>query len=133
MAASYRVPARYKASELLRITPVVNAGQPAANGVLRLESDERILQLQMRTLGRRSLAEVLQNPTLDLYRAERERTTLEDVMEQISADGDIQIRPVDLPRQNGTAAAIRISFSCPDKQKARAAVNQLTTLIQRQN
>jgi hypothetical protein len=132
MAASYRVPPRYVASALLQVTPVLDAAQPAAKDVVGHEAEDRVETFR-KGFGRHAIAQIVGN--LDLYRAERERTSLEDVMDRILDDGDIQIRPAEVPGRNGAAppVAFRVSFAYPDKAKAQAAVGELVTLLRQEN
>jgi len=131
LAASYRVPPRYVASALLQITPVVDPARPAAKEVVGREAGDRIGLLRQGVINRRDVARIVEDR--DLYRKERERTTLEDVIEQIGRD--MRIEPIDLPGRNGAAspAAFRVSFSYPDKEKAQAVVGELVTLLQQRN
>jgi hypothetical protein len=131
IAASFCVPPRYVASALVRIVPELDAGQPAAEDVVAREAENRIVELRKELVSRHSVAQLVQNPKLDLYRAERERTTLEDVMEQMADGGDIQLRPVDAPGSNG--AAFRVSFSYPEKEKAHAALEELLATLDQRN
>ena len=81
--------------------------------------------------GRDNILRILQEPTLNLYPAERERLTLEDIAEQMHNDEDLQILPVGTPDKN--SEAFRVSFAYPDRWKAQAVVDELVTMLRARN
>jgi hypothetical protein len=109
MAVSNRVPPRYVSSAVVRITPEVADGKTVAPEALQREAAEQIEELKVGAGGRDNLLRMVQLPGLDLYPTEREELPLEDVAEQMHDDGGIQLVPVQLPDQKGTA--FRISFA----------------------
>ena len=64
----------------------------------------------------------MQTPQLNLYRGERARMPMEDIVTQMRRR-DIQIRPV--ANSGGSPSAVEISFSYPDRQKSQAVVQAL--------
>ncbi len=94
--------------------------QYISTGAVRIESElgaeDRVPQAVTAALSRGSLAEIVQRPSLDLYRPERARVPMEDVIETMRK----AIRIVKNP--NGT---VEISFSYSDAAKAEATVRAL--------
>ena len=131
MASLYPLPPRYVSSAVLRVTPVVDAGQTTSRDVLQRETDDRIERLGHELTGRDNILRILQEPTLNLYPAERERLTLEDIAEQMHNDEDLQILPVGTPDKN--SEAFRVSFAYPDRWKAQAVVDELVTMLRARN
>jgi hypothetical protein len=103
---SFTLPERYVSSAVLRITPKAAAPQ-------------RLLMMQQEILSRISLAQVIQQPSLDLYTDERQRLPLEDIILNMRRN-DVRIQPVD-------DSSFRISFEYADRQKAQAVVRALVT------
>lgn len=112
-ALSFSVPNRYVSSAVLRIAPLPGAGE--GQMARKLDHMERVV------LSRTNLAGIIQRPALNLYKAQRARMPMEDVV-QVMRD-DIRISPVEMPASGGSSLAIR--FSYPDKYKAQAVVREL--------
>jgi uncharacterized protein involved in exopolysaccharide biosynthesis len=115
---------RYVSTAVMRFTP---AGQ-ADSG--RQKALDRLVELQQRVLSRKSLAEIITQPALDLYPEDRKRIPLEDVVENMRNKAlRIQVAPV----QNGGVLAFVISCEYPDKLKAQAVVRELVSRFCEQN
>ena len=100
---------------------------------LSQQMSERISAMQQDILSRTSLSELIQRPALDLYKKERERKPLDDVIETMRTK-DVHIQVVRLPGQGDRqASAFTISFSYPDRYKAQAAVSALVTRFMESN
>ena len=109
--ASFVVNQRYVSKAIVRFTPV-EAGQ---------YSPDRTAELTDLLLSRSSLAELIQK--LDLYRDERSRLPLEDIV-QTMRTRDLHLRAVDsMGRSDGLA--FEIAFAYPDRNKAQATVSGL--------
>jgi succinoglycan biosynthesis transport protein ExoP len=98
---------------------------------------ERLQQMETDILSRGSLSELIQKPSLDLYKKERQRVPMEDIVQDMK-NRRIQIIPVSDP--NGTAlvgaryaSAFQIRFSYTDRYKAQAVVRELVTKFTEQN
>ena len=90
---------------------------------------DQLVKLQQKVLSRKSLAEIITQPALDLYPEDRKRIPLEDVVENMRNKAlRIQVAPV----QNGGVLAFVISCEYPDKLKAQAVVRELVTKFYRQ-
>ena len=90
---------------------------------------QRLQQMQQEILSRSSLSELIQRPSLDLYRKERARYPMEDIIQDMRNKA-IRIQTVEV---NRTASAFTISFSYPDRFKAQAVVRELVTKFTEQN
>ena len=114
----------YVSSAVMRITPP-QISQEIVPAVLNAQMAERIGQMQQEILSRASLSELIQRPTLNLYRRERDSQPLEDVIERMRTR-DIQIGIINLAGQgNRPASAFRVSFAYDDRFKAQAVVQAL--------
>ncbi len=82
---------------------------------------ERVISMEQDVLSRTSLSVIIQDPRLGLYKRERARLPLEDVIQQMRTQ-DIGIRIMPQGKEN---LRFRISFSYPDPEKARATVQAL--------
>lgn len=85
-----------------------------------------IAALQQQILSRTSLSTIITDWRLDLYRSERSRQPLEDVIETMR-DRDLHFTPV------GASAAFTVSFTYRDPQKAHDTVQTVITKFQEAN
>ena len=74
-------------------------------------------------LTRASLREVIERPSLDLYREERGRNPMEEVIELMRRN--LQVKLV--------GNEVRIAFTYPDKEKAKATVAAITNKLMEGN
>jgi hypothetical protein len=81
------------------------------------ELPPEVLAMQQQILSRTSLSAIIADPRLDLYRSERSRQPLEDVIETMRRD--LHFSPA------GTSATFTISFSYRDPKKAHDTVHTL--------
>jgi uncharacterized protein involved in exopolysaccharide biosynthesis len=90
--------------------------------------------MQQEILSRTSLSELITRPALDLYRKERQRYPLEDVIQDMR-NKSIKIQSVQVAGAGNErlASAFTISFSYPDRFKAQAVVRELVTKFTEQN
>ena len=122
------LPNTYVSTAVMRITP----SQISANIVattLNQQLTERIMTMQQDILSRTSLSNIIQDPRLDLYKADRASKPLEDVIETMRTR-DVAIRIVELPGnivERRGASAFNISFSYPDAHKAQQVVQTMIT------
>jgi capsular polysaccharide biosynthesis protein len=87
---------------------------------------EAIGVMQQQVLSRTSLSAIITDGRLDLYRSERSREPLEDVIETMR-NRDVQITLA------GTGAAFTVSFTASDPVKAHDTVQTLITKFQEAN
>jgi hypothetical protein len=86
-----------------------------SSAVMRYTSDDQIAQIQQAVFSRASLVELINRPSLNLYRKQRQRKPMEDIVEDMRRD--IQVRQLKIA---GGARAMQITFASPDKEKAQA-------------
>jgi hypothetical protein len=120
----------YTSTAVVRITrPIIPAyllGSPAP-----APPAELFRQLQQRVLVRKTLQEIMQKPSLNLYPNERARRPLEEVIEKMR--GDIHIDELNVAAVPGHPSAFQISFSYADRYKAQAVVDELITRFVKEN
>jgi hypothetical protein len=117
--ASFAMPDRYVSTALIRARTKVE-GAPSGT-----KAADRLHELTVAILCRSSLSELIQRPSLDLYRAERGRRPLEGIAEEMRQQA---LRIEAPPGLNGLApAASRISFEYSDRNKAQAVVRKVVT------
>jgi len=127
-------PDTYISTAVMRITPPQVPDTLVPNTVTSQMGD-RLQQMQTDILSRTSLAEIIQKPSLDLYKKERTRMPMEDIVQDMR-NKSIKIVPLADPQGNARgryAAAFAISFSYTDKYKAQAVVRELVTKFTEQN
>ncbi len=116
----------YVSQAVMRITPS-QISDNIVSSTINEHLTERIQQMQQEILSRLSLSNIIQDPRLDLYKAERAKAPIEDVIETMK-NRDIKINIVDLPTGDRRgASAFTISFQYPDSHKAQQVVQTLIT------
>jgi polysaccharide chain length determinant protein (PEP-CTERM system associated) len=127
-------PDTYVSSAVMRITPQ-QIPERLIPSVVTQQMAQRIGQMQQEILSRTSLAELIQRPSLDLYKKERAKMPIDDIIQEMRAKA-IDIRMMDLPTAGGDrrfASAFSITFRYPDKYRAQAVVRELVTKFTEQN
>ncbi len=121
--ASFAVAPQYVSSAVISVTPQPDPVRPASQQEIRKRAAERVAGMEAEILSRTSLSQIVQDPSLDLYKKERSRIPLEAVLRQMRDNIRIHARP----SSNGGLAPIvfDISFSYPDQVKAQATVRVL--------
>jgi len=118
--ASFAIPERYVSTAVLRVA--VPEGQDAS-----ARAQEMIAQVMTRD----SLAEILQTPGLDLYRVERARRPMDEVLQRMRHDLQASALIGPLGKESGASrtTAFQITFQYADREKAqgcvRAVINKL--------
>ena len=93
--------------------------------------NEVFLELQTEILSRTSLSSIIQDPRLDLYKEERARIPLEDVIEHMRQDTQISR---DAPANTGgDYLPFHITFAYSDRIKTQLTVMALMTRFQDAN
>jgi protein tyrosine kinase modulator len=95
------------------------------------ELTERIGLMQQQILSRTTLSSIITDPRLDLYKEERAREPLEDVIETMR-NRDVKIVVDSVPGER-RASALSISFAYRNSTKARDTVQQLIAKFQEVN
>jgi hypothetical protein len=93
--------------------------------------NEVFLELQTEILSRTSLSSIIQDPRLDLYKSERARMPLEDVIERMRLD--LQISRDAPANTGGDYLPFHITFAYADRLKAQQTVMALMTKLQDAN
>ena len=115
---SFTIPERYVSTSVMRLSP---DGPVADRGAA-----QRYFELQQEILSTASLAELIQRPSMDLYRGQRDRHPIEEVVNQMRRD--IGILPATGARRAfDPIAAFSVSFESSDPHKAQAVVRELIT------
>ena len=123
---SFVIPDRYVSTAVLRPVPFPGGGVRTARG--EIEYTARLRQLTQDVLSRGSLTELIQRPWLDLYRRQRQRCPLADVVDDMR-NRDIRIAPTPSVGFAGPdrLTSFEISFEYPNYLKAQAVVRDLVT------
>lgn len=129
---SFREPARYISTAVMRITAQPDPAQRSPEEEASTRAFFRMHGLTAEILNRFLLSEIIDDPALNLYKKERARMPLGDVIDQMR-NRDLRVRPLAPDRGNRASTAFTISFSYPDKEKAQAVVDRLTTQFAKQN
>ena len=124
VAASFVAPRKYTSTAVMRITSSP-PGQPVSSGTLG-----RLASMEQEIMSRGSLANLIQRPALNLYRNERQRLPMEDIIEAMRKD--VRIEAMEPGGANG-ARAFRIAYSYGDQGKAQAVVRELVTKFTEEN
>jgi uncharacterized protein involved in exopolysaccharide biosynthesis len=123
----------YISEAVMRITPSQISANIVASTVNQ-HLTERIQQMQQEILSRTSLSTIITDPRLDLYKTERSKEPIEDVIE--SMKHDIKINILELPGsmlERTAASAFKIEFSYSDQHKAQQVVQTLMTKFMEAN
>jgi len=124
-------PDTYISSAVMRITPQ-QVPERLVPSAVSTQMAERLTSMQQEILSRSSLSELIQRPALDLYKKERGRKPMEDVVEDMRKAVKITILDV-ATTQRRNASAFQIQFSYVDRYKAQAVVRDLVTKFTEQN
>jgi polysaccharide chain length determinant protein (PEP-CTERM system associated) len=124
-------PDTYVSQAVMRITPQQISDRLVPT-VVNMQMQQRLEQMRQEILSRGSLSELIQRPSLDLYRKERQRFPMEDIVQDMRNKA-IRIQTVDVGGGGRVASAFTISFSYPDRFKAQAVVRELVTKFTEQN
>lgn len=125
-------PDTYVSTAVMRITPqqVPDKLVPA---MITTQMADRLQQLQTEILSRTSLAEIIQKPSLDLYKRERAKLPMEDIVQDMR-NKYIKIVPIsDAGGSRKYSSAFAISFAYVDRYKAQAVVRELVTKFTESN
>src|SRR5947209_8388189 len=128
-------PDTYISTAVMRITPQ-QIPDKLISTALTSQMADRLQQMETDILSRTSLAEIIQKPSLDLYKRERAKLPMEDIVQEMK-NKFIRITPLaDSSTSSGNrryASAFAISFMYIDRYKAQAVVRELVTKFTEQN
>jgi uncharacterized protein involved in exopolysaccharide biosynthesis len=135
-ALSFSVPRIYESTAVMRIAEPQNPRREASTvsqEALREHIGYQLNQIEQEILSRTNLESIITAPDLDLYREDRSRLPMEDIVQNMRHH-DLQIVMVGYsPGAPGAKGAFTVSFSYPDQRKAQAVVRALTTQFINQN
>ena len=121
-------PDTYVSQAVMRITPQ-QVPENLVPSVINTQMADRLNQMQQEILSRTSLQELIQKPSLDLYKRERQRLPLEDIIQDMR-NKYIRIQMMETPSSSGerrVASAFLIQFSYSDRYKAQKVVGELVS------
>ncbi len=127
-------PDTFISTAVMRITPQ-QVPERLVPSAINSQMADRLQQMQTDILSRTSLAEVIQKPSLDLYKKERNKLPMEDIVQDMR-NKYIRITPLaDTTSSAGrrVASAFAVSFMYTDRYKAQAVVRELVTKFTEQN
>ena len=114
-------PDTYISKASLRIVPQ-QVPEQLVPSALNTQIGERLNQMQQEILSRTGLEEIIRKPALDLYKKERSRLPMEDVVLEMRKN--IDISPI-ADQRGRYATAFTIEFSYTDRYKAQSVVAEL--------
>jgi len=126
---AFFLPNVYVSRAMLRITPS-QIPENLIPATFNQQMSDSINAMWQDVVSRSSLSELIQRPSLDLYRSERNRKPLEDVLEDMKSK-DIHLDIIGLQQSAGSKpnSAFTISYSYQDRFKAQAVVSALVTKL----
>lgn len=132
IVVAFAMPDVYVSQAELQITPA-QVSDAIVKTTINQRLNERIMQMETSILSRTSLSQIIQDPRLDLYKSDRAKEPLEDVIEKMKTQ-DIKIAiESDVGDTSRHASAFTIRFFYPDRVKARDTVQALVTKFTDQN
>src|SRR6266853_1935011 len=116
----------YVSQAVMRITPpAVPENLVPSN--FNMQMAERVNQIRQDILSRQSLAAMIQRSDLDLYKKERSRKPIDDVVEEMRKDISTPMLDQQVRAAGRPASAFQIMFKYPDRHKAKAVVDLLVS------
>src|SRR5256886_13745058 len=79
VVVAFMWPDTYESSAVMRITPP-QISERLVPTVVNMQMAARLQQMQQQILSRGSLSELIQRPSIDLYRKERTKLPMEDII-----------------------------------------------------
>lgn len=125
---AFVMPNVYVSQAEMEITPA-QVSEAIVKTTVNERLTERIISMEQEILSRTTLSQIIQDPRLDLYKRDRAKEPLEDVIEKMRTR-DIHIKIEQAPGDARAASAFFISFEYPDRVKARDTVQALVTKFQ---
>jgi uncharacterized protein involved in exopolysaccharide biosynthesis len=125
-------PDTYVSSAVMRITPQQIPDRLVASNI-NSQMSERLNQMQQEILSRSSLTELIQRPSLDLFKKERQSKPMEDVVDMMRKNIKLVILETPASAGRRAASAFQIQFSYFDRYKAQAVVRELVTKFTESN
>jgi uncharacterized protein involved in exopolysaccharide biosynthesis len=115
-------PNTWEARAVMQITPS-RISDNLVPSVVSQRLTERVQQMQNNITSRQSLANIINDPTLNLYKDEKAKVPMEDIEDEMRRDIHIGLNPDSVSR-NG-ASVFSITFQYRTKKGAMETVNRL--------
>jgi succinoglycan biosynthesis transport protein ExoP len=135
VVVAYLWPDTYRSTAVMRITPQ-QVSQRLVPAEVTSQLGERLSQMEQQILSRGSLTAIITQPSLDLYKKERQQKPTEDIVTDMRKKA-INIEMMEMPgeqsQEHKFASAFSISFDYIDRYKAQAVVRELVTKFMEQN
>jgi hypothetical protein len=112
LGLSLRVPERYESSAVLRYTPSAQADERKPPDTLEMQKQE--------LLSRNLLAYLITSKGLNLYESERRHISLDEAVVKMRS----YVHMEQTSSADGGPVTLRVSFTYPDKAKARAVTQE---------
>ncbi|HLK62548.1 MAG TPA: GNVR domain-containing protein [Bryobacteraceae bacterium] len=132
VVAGFLQPDTYISYAVMRISPPRVPEKLIPSVLNNAQLAERVDQLKTEILSRNNLVDIIQKPSLDLYKSQRAKLPMEDVV-QTMKNRDIQITPLRAGSDGRLASAFQISFRYTDKYKASSVVRELVSRFESLN
>ncbi len=131
VVVAFLYPDTYRSFAVLRVTPPTVPEQliPAVNFN---QMSERLTQMQTDILSRTTLEDIIRKPSLDLYKKERQRVPMEDIIQDMK-NKKIKLTPILTSSDRRMATAFQISFDYFDRYKAQLVVRELVNRFTEQS
>ncbi|HTS26925.1 MAG TPA: hypothetical protein VMH81_13695 [Bryobacteraceae bacterium] len=124
VVAGFLQPDIFVSYATMRITPQQVPEKLVTSVMSNFQLAERVNQLQTQILSRQTLIDIINKPSLDLYKKELRKLPMEDVVQTMKTR-DIRITPIAATGDRRLTSAFQISFRYTDKYKASAVVREL--------
>lgn len=125
-ASSYLMPNMYQATAVMTVRPRRGSEDPVAGQEVKRQYEELIQEMTAMVMSRQSLAMMMSDPHLDLYRKERQNEPLEAVEDRMRSHTQVLIN-AGPPQPGKSATVFAIRFTYPDRRKAHDAVQMIVT------
>ncbi len=129
VVVAFLQPDVFESYATLEIKPQVVPEKLVPNLLSSQQLSEKVVQMENNILSRTTLLEIINKPSLDLYKKERDKMPTEDVVNMMRLR-DISIQPINT---GGRFSAFRITFRYTDKYKASAVVRELVSKFTERN
>src|SRR5574340_1400709 len=126
-------PDTYISMAVMRVTPQAVPEHLVPSNI-NSQIAERLSSMQTEILSRTNLSDLIQKPSLDLYKRDRQRKPMEDIVEEMRRNVKILLLETGSTQtRTRGASAFQISFAYLDRYKAQAVVRELVTKFTEQN
>lgn len=132
VVAGFLSPDTFLSSATMRITPQQVPEKLIPSMMTSVQLADKITQMTTEILSRSTLQDIIQKPSLDLYKKERAKLPMEDVA-QTMRNRDIRIAQVESGGDRRLQTAFQIQFRYTDKYKASAVVRELVSRFENLN